>query len=92
MLVWVVKAHTNSCLLLKVSFTPLLRIARPEISHDNKGILALTLADYIAFSFDPPNPMKIVIPNDPSFPFWKRKWGQLTLFFDNRHNELRTLL
>lgn len=35
--------------------------------------------------------MKLVIPNDPSFPLWKRRWGQLKLFFDNRHNEWLTL-
>lgn len=30
--------------------------------------------------------MKLVIPNDPSFPMWKRKWGQFKSFFDNIHN------
>jgi len=31
--------------------------------------------------------MKLVIPNDPSYPLWKRKWGQIKLFFDSIHNQ-----
>lgn len=31
--------------------------------------------------------MKLVIPNDPGYPLWKRKWGQIKLFFDNIHNQ-----
>lgn len=30
--------------------------------------------------------MKLVIPNDPSYPLWKRLWGQFKSFFDNLHN------
>ena len=30
--------------------------------------------------------MKLVIPNDPGYPMWKRKWGQIKIFFDNIHN------